>query len=643
MKVAFCGAVEDFRAAAKRVGLGRLELASPRNGIEWSEALESCDLVVVDESGATAFTESFDQHASPTRPKFALVVGTGSPAVTVASKLSSADGMVVVAVAQVSEAAVACKMVELLRREGSDWPVKSETQYTDWLLKIANELSIVSVTDRDGTIIYANDRFEALSGYTKEELIGSTHRKVKSGEHDDAFYSELWETISSGRMWQGDICNRKKSGELYWVAATIVAEMGADGFPVRYFSARTDITQAKRSERELRTAKEVADRANFAKSEFLSGMSHELRTPLNAVLGFGQLLREERAIKGSDRLALWVEQICKAGDHLLSLINQVLDMSQAEAGKVLMSIEPVDIEKVVSESVSLVRGMAQKNSISIHVQAKAVEEAVVAAADFTRLKQVVLNLLSNGVKYNRAFGSVFVEYGYHQDSVLITVRDTGLGISEEARHKLFTPFERLGHTSGAIEGTGIGLALSRKLIEGMKGEIGYRPWVGADGSGGSEFFISIGRGNQVSSKEIQEEELTVLDTLASEPKLILYIEDNPSNQLLMKAMLKRFELDLECAWNAEIGLSMASVRCPDLVIMDINLPGMSGFDALQKIRSRPEFAHVPVLGLTADVMRPAVRQEAAAKFDQFMSKPVKMKELRRVLESMLNTRLVVKE
>ncbi len=643
MKVAFCGAVDDFRAAAMRVGLGRLALASPRNGIEWSEALDSCDLVVIEESGATAFAQSFDKGARAKQPKIAVVVGTGQAVGDVASKLSSADGLVVVTVPQLSEAAVACKMVELIDEHGGAGREKSDTQYTDWLTNVANELSIVSVTDRDGTILYANHRFEELSGYTKDELIGSTHRKVKSAEHDDAFYAELWDTIASGRMWQGDICNRKKTGDLYWVAATIVPEMGPDGFPVRYFSARTDITQAKRYERELKEAKEVADRANFAKSEFLSGMSHELRTPLNAVLGFGQLLREERAIKGSDRLALWVEQICKAGDHLLSLINQVLDMSQVEAGKVLISIEPVEIERVVSESVSLVRGMAQKNSISVHVQAKAVEQAVIGAADFTRLKQVVLNLLSNGVKYNRPFGNVFVEYGYHQDRVLISVRDTGLGISKDVRHKLFTPFERLGHTSGAIEGTGIGLALSKKLIEGMNGSIGYRPWQGVDGSGGSEFFINIGRAKAVSSKEIQEEELTVFDAMPSEPKVILYIEDNPSNQLLMKAMLKRFELDLECAWTAEIGLSMAAVRCPDLVIMDINLPGMSGFEALKKIRARQEFAHVPVLGLTADVMRPAVRQEAVAQFDEFMSKPVKLKELRRVLESMLKTRLLVKE
>ena len=572
-----------------------------------------------------------------------MAVGTGTSSGDVAYKLSSADGLLVVSVRQLSEAAVACRMLELLEHQQHGVRSKRDTEYTNWLTNVANELSIVSVTDKDGTILYANQRFEELSGYTKKELVGATHRVVRSGEHDDAFYADLWDTISSGRMWQGDICNRKKTGDLYWVAATIVPEMGTHGFPVRYFSARTDITQDKRYERELKEAKEAADRASFAKSEFLSGMSHELRTPLNAVLGFGQLLKEERSIKQSERLALWVEQICKAGDHLLSLISQVLDMSQVEAGKVMMSIEPVDIERVVSESVSLVRGMAQKSAISVNVQAKAVEEPVIGAADFTRLKQVVLNMLSNAVKYNRSFGSVYVEYGYEDGRVRISVKDTGRGIEENLRHKLFVPFERLGHTSGAIEGTGIGLALSRKLIEGMNGTIGYRPWEGIDGSGGSEFFVQIERDVAVSSQSIQEEELTVFDAMQSEQKVILYIEDNPSNQLLMKAMLRRFDLELECAWTAEICLSMASVRCPALVIMDINLPGMSGMEALKAIRSRPEFSHVPVLGLTADVMRPTVRKEAAAQFDAFMSKPVRLKELRRVLESMLKTRLTVKE
>jgi PAS domain S-box-containing protein len=642
MKVAFSGVEDEIEQQAQAAGLTLATVYAPRSPEQWRHAATFCDVLLLrdedllnDKLDGVPMCEErpFEQvlvYLGESDLRFGALCHRDSSNRSVVLRASSIlDGM---------------RAAGLVRRAWRQWASAADAREaaggrTRWLIEVTREHSIVSVTDVHGTILFVNRKFEELSGYSAAELVGSTHRKLKSGEQSHEVFEGMWQAISSGRVWEGTLCNRRKDGSLYWVAATIIPEVDDLGLPVRYFSASTDITSGTLAGRELVHAKEVADRANMAKSEFLSGMSHELRTPLNAVIGFAQLLREEAPIRGSSRLSMWVDQISKGGEHLLSLVNQVLDLARVEAGKVTLSLENVEISKVITESVSLVKGMAEKAGVAIYVRAGESAGDVYAEADHTRLKQVLLNLLSNAVKYNTRGGRVFVGYVQDGDSVVISIRDTGIGIAESDRVRLFVPFERLGAPGSHIEGSGIGLALSKKVVEAMGGGISYEPNDGAHSSG-SLFKVRL-RGGVHPVQETQfDAPLTEFDGLSSESKYVIYIEDNPANQLLMKEMLYRFSnVELDCAGTAEVGLAMTKVRCPDLIIMDFNLPGMSGLDAVRVVRAADATSHVPVLCLTADVMRPQVRRDAAQEFDEFMAKPVKVREFRRVMERLLRTGL----
>jgi PAS domain S-box-containing protein len=474
--------------------------------------------------------------------------------------------------------------------------------------------AIVSATDKHGTIVEVNDKFCAISGYSREELIGYNHRIVKSGVHPDCLFRTMWSTITSGKVWQGTVCNRRKDGSHYWVEATIVPIVDEQGRPWRYMSIRTDITGLKQAHEQLRlelgrtqallealgegvcgvdrlgictfinpaalamlgyeqdevlgkdfhllfcgptdacahageeecpvcgtlldgkprktddnylmhrdgtrlpvslsvspigsgegscgavtvfrdltrrkatearliAARDAAQAASRAKSLFLSNMSHELRTPLNAILGFGQLLEADPTL--SPDQADSVLEITNAGRHLLELVDEVLDLAKIEAGRLGLVTGPVVLDELVEECLSLTRPLADSRGIGFSVPAAS---GYTLRADRTRLKQALLNLLSNAVKYNSANGVIRVEYEAPDDRhVRIHVHDTGVGIPPERLSELFQPFQRLGQELGEVEGTGIGLDITKRLMEAMGGRVGVSSVVGQ----GSDFWLDV--------------------------------------------------------------------------------------------------------------------------------------------------------
>jgi len=745
----------------------------------------------------------------------------------------------------------------------------------DQVARALNQHALVSVTDRKGTIVHANNRFCRVSGYAREELVGQNHRMINSGTHPPGFFREMWQKISRGRIWQGTICNRARDGSLYWVKSTIVPFMNGSGRPYRYISIRTDVTrfknakesaalrnkaidassngivladmrrpdqpiievnpafesmtgysrheatgrncrflqgpdtepevmaeiraalaekrvanvtlrnyrkdgslfwnqlslspifsdegelthyvgiqnditdrveaehavartkrrlhlgqeyanigtwewdiktgelfwtetipplfgyargaletsfdnflaalhpddhqsvldaidacieheqpyaiehrvvwpdgsvrwlsehgaversetgeplrmigvvqdidERKRAVMQLMAAREEADRANQAKSEFLSRMSHELRTPMNAVLGFSQLMQADPGL--SEEHADNAEEIIKAGGHLLELINDVLDLSRIESGRIQVSIEPVSVAPLVDECMSLVEDMARRHSVSLHPD---VSNGLVLLADRTRLKQVILNLLSNAIKYNHPDGRVWLRTELRQsdNKVVISVSDTGHGIAAEKIARLWEPFERIDAETCDVEGTGIGLTITRRLVELMGGAIRVESELGQ----GSNFMIDLPLADDVTDNELEE---LAKDGGASSgvsgSATVLYVEDNPSNiRLMARALGRQRHINLLTAHNAELGIELAISRRPDLILLDINLPGMDGYEVLGVIRAEASLREVPVLAVSANALPREYDRAREAGFSEYLTKPLDLEKL----------------
>ncbi len=748
--------------------------------------------------------------------------------------------------------------------------------------------AIVSIADTAGRITYANDKFCQISGFSREELLGQNHRILKSKHHPASFYKDLWDTISSGRVWSGVVCNYNKEGEEYWVDSTIVPFLDEQGKPYQYVSARTDITALRASEERLKRsqtfanigtwdwnirtgslywsdriaplfgyqssvpettydnflaavhpddrqaviaavaacveqgdeyniehrvvwengeihwllergdvirspegeplhmlgvvqditkikhaqldllrnraaidssvdgiailnrngeyvylnpalaqifgyeqpsqllgkpwrslytdaelkrfdgkimpqfeqegywrgetaglkrdgrqfsqslslsaladgglvcvvrdissdkqvrqaleqAKEDAENANRAKSQFLSNMSHELRTPMNAIIGFGQLLQMTPGENLSEMQADNVNEILKASNHLLELINEVLDLAKVEAGRVELSIEPVIVSELLGDCLALTAPLAQKRGIEIAIfcdgEVKALEgfsQDMVVRADRTRLKQVLLNLLSNAVKYNSEKGRIEISCnGLDDNKIQISVADTGPGIPVEQQSQLFKAFNRLGAENSNIEGTGIGLVITRNIVEMMAGEIDFESRVGV----GSNFWVelpsaSMARIHPDQRLVVDIDELSkpqsLSDDTQDEQHTVIYIEDNPANLRLLAQMLSlRPNIRLLSAPEATMGLELARQHLPDLILMDINLPGMSGIDALKLLRQDEVTRKIPVVAVSANAMPKDIERGFEAGFDDYITKPIDVEILLHAMDELL--------
>lgn len=738
--------------------------------------------------------------------------------------------------------------------------------------------AIVSATNVRGEIFYVNDRFCEVSGYSREELLGKNHRIVKSGEHPAELYADIWHTISGGKIWQGEVCNRSKDGSLYWVETSIVPFVDVHGLPYQYISIRTeitklknaaervrlseqrmnqaqqlahlgsfewnpvngdlywsdehyslwglqpgsvvptfelfrqniypddlvkldqsleramkregdfdcvyrlkhakgserimhsrgefsfdekgkplkltgtvqditarkitekalaesrarleeaqtqahlgnweadlasgelhwsdeiyrifgqdrehfapsveafrqaihpediqlveeserratetgihdvvhriirtdgavryvhelarsqfdgqgklvrlrgtvqDVTDLKQAEQAMMEAKIAAEEANRAKSEFLANMSHELRTPLNAILGFSQLFGMDTRLPPETRNN--AREIERAGEHLLSLVNDIIDLSRIETGRLDLSLEPVDLRASIKESLSLVTQLAQEKQVGLVEQEHDARDTLVLA-DHLRLRQVLINLLTNAIKYNKPQGSVHLNCALREGFVRLSVVDNGPGIPADKQARVFHAFDRLGEERGLIEGTGIGLVITKRLVESMGGTIGFESTPGQ----GSCFWVELPVvAGTLRSAPVAHGQASVVTPVAEESTthtarpVVLYIEDNAMNlRLMQKIFESRKNLELRDAVSAEIGINMARANPPALILMDINLPGMDGYAAQKILSADPRTAGVPIIALTANAMKGDQERGRESGFVNYLTKPL---------------------
>lgn len=406
------------------------------------------------------------------------------------------------------------------------------------------------------------------------------------------------------------------------------------GREVQFVCILRDETQSQLSRRALIDAKNAAEAANRAKSEFLSAMSHELRTPLNAILGFAQLLQTDPMDPLSPGQQESLEHIAQGGWHLLKLINDILDLAKIEAGRMETRMEEVPLGEVIKESLHLVAADAERRQVRVHDRAS--DSPLILRADRVRLKQVLLNLLSNAVKYNWPQGEVFLEQPQLLDQrCRLTITNTGEGLTPEQIDKIFAPFTRVASNKEEIEGTGIGLSITRNLVHMMNGAIGAASEPGQC----SQFWIELPLAD------------TQLDTYpaggaaipaapAAEPAgrwRVLYVEDNPANRQLMQGLLRRHRphIQLSCATDGPLGLELARQIRPHLILLDISLPGMSGFEVLEKLRDDPGTQDIPALALSANAMPQNVEEGLEAGFLNYLTKPIDLHQVLNALDALL--------
>ena len=388
------------------------------------------------------------------------------------------------------------------------------------------------------------------------------------------------------------------------------------------------------AEHEMYSARKEAEIANQAKSNFLTSMSHELRTPLNAILGFSQLLESDPENPLSEMQKESVEYISKAGWHLLALINEILDLAKIESGRIDLSIKPENLGEIIDECISMVRPLAEKRDIRLINQS--LQDSITVKTDRTRLKQVLMNLLNNAVKYNREQGYItMLTEKRDEGRVRISVTDTGRGLSSDEVNSLFQSFNRLGAEKTEIEGTGVGLVISKKLVELMGGSIGVESLQGT----GSTFWVEL----DATCTPVQERRLAPSKNIPQEAKKVaprftaLYIEDNPVNLRLVEQMLeRRGDANMLSAHDGRLGIDLALAHRPDIILLDIGLPGMDGYEVLRELKSRDETRNIPCLAVSAHAIPQDIEKGLAAGFSTYLTKPVDANKLFAAIDSALS-------
>jgi signal transduction histidine kinase len=397
---------------------------------------------------------------------------------------------------------------------------------------------------------------------------------------------------------------------------------------------RQDIVERKHAQAELTNAKAAAEKANFAKSEFLSKMSHELRTPLNAILGFAQLLERDSPPPTPGQTAK-LHQIIQAGWYLLKLINEILDLAVIESGRLSLSREPLSLIDVMRECQAMIEPQAQQRGI--HMSFLPFDITWFAHVDRTRVKQILINLLSNAIKYNREQGTIEVKCTANQERIRISIKDSGMGLPPEKLVQLFQPFNRLGQETSAEQGTGIGLVVTKQLVELMGGTIGVESTVGV----GSEFWIELIRDvtPQLAAGPTMLAERAPQAQANAALRTLLYVEDNPANLILVEQIIEGYPyLRMLSARDGNLGIALARAHLPDVILMDITLPDINGIEAMEILRKDPLTAHIPIVALSANAMPHNVLKGMEAGFFRYICKPFELNDFMCVIDEALEFR-----
>jgi PAS domain S-box-containing protein len=508
-----------------------------------------------------------------------------------------------------------------------DQRLRDQQFYTRSLIE--SNIDALMTTDPRGIITDVNKQMEALTGRTRDELIGAPFKNYFTDPERAEAAIKL--VLSEKKVTDFELTACALDGKKTEVSYNATTFYDRDRTLQGVFAAARDVTERKRNEQalletnaELETAKSAAEKANLAKSDFLSSMSHELRSPLNAILGFAQLM-ESAAPAPTDSQKESIAQILRAGWHLLELINQVLDLAVIESGKVSMSPEPVSLADVMSECRAMMEPEAQLRGVLMTFPR--FDRPVFVTADRTRLKQIVINLLSNAIKYNKEQGAVVVGCtAITPERTRISVSDTGAGLSPEKVAQLFQPFNRLGQEVAGVAGTGIGLVVTKRLAELMEGELGVESIPGT----GSVFWCELASASPPRVVVDVAEAVGPVEPqvpAAARQSTVLYVEDNPANMKLVEQLIaRRPDVRLLTAINGTSGVELARASQPTLILMDINLPGISGLDAMRLLRKDPATAHIPVVALSANAMPRDVHSSLDAGFFRYLTKPIKVKE-----------------
>jgi signal transduction histidine kinase/CheY-like chemotaxis protein len=422
----------------------------------------------------------------------------------------------------------------------------------------------------------------------------------------------------------------RPTGEVRFVHELAHAQVDAAGKIVRMSGTVQDVTELKQAEYAMLQAKEAAEAASRAKSEFLASMSHELRTPLNSILGFAQLFGMDPTLPESTKGH--AREIARAGQHLLTLVNDLIDLARIEAGKLDLFPTPVSVKTVVKDSLTMVAPIATERGITL-IDASCDEANATVQVDYTRLQQVLINLLANAIKYNRPAGSVHLACRGGEGLVRIAITDTGPGIPAHKQSRMFNSFDRLGAERGQVEGSGIGLVITRRIVEAMGGSIGFESVEGEGSTFWVEFPLTAAAAATPAAAPAAHS-----GAARSARASVLYIEDNPMNQRLMQQIFAvRKNLVLHTVHTAEIGIQLARVDLPALILMDINLPGMDGYAALDVLKADPKTARIPVIAVSANAMKGDEKRGLEAGFAAYLSKPIDIPLLFRTLDRLIET------
>lgn len=537
--------------------------------------------------------------------------------------------------------------------------------------------NMIMITSLDGVIEYVNQSCIDISGFSREELIGSNYHVMTTEDLDEYDYKSLWEAIAEGRAWRGEMLVKRKNGDLYWQGLSISPILNNQGKASHYIAISQDITERKRiedelydlnitleksveertselsitneflmqeilkrkqKEQEIQHAREEAEKANKTKTEFISRMSHELRTPLNSILGFAQLLEMGELNPGQRK---GVRHILTSGKHLLKLINEVLDISKIEAGKFTLTSEIVKLKTVIDEAIDLVMPLTVEKQIEIRNLTQDINGLAIET-DKQRLVQVLVNLLNNAIKYNKVEGKVDLLVELPDDQISenkflnIIVSDTGVGMSQQSLSKLFIPFERIEQNESVIEGTGLGLSIAKEIITAMGGEIIAESILGE----GSKFTIQLPwsktMGNQVVVQIADE-----LDDMIKiiQKGTILHIENDHSNIELMEDIIVGYRPEIRIISDTQGGraVDLAIEHTPDLIFLDYDLPDMSGVQVLEELKRNKNTKLLPVIILSGDLSADQIRSLLKAGADDVLFKPLNAADVLNMIDNYRKT------